>query len=68
MVKVPRPWQNIFYNLFRDTFRQEFVQNSDSLEAGQTKEIVIKLLYWVLAEDFGIELEKKLTMYKQERR
>ena len=67
MVKVPRPWQNIFYNLFRDTFRQEFVQNSDSL-AGQTKEIVIKLLYWVLTEDFGIDHLKKLTMYKQERR
>ena len=43
MVKVPRPSQNIFYNLFCDTFRQEFVQKSDSLEAGQTKEIVIKL-------------------------
>ena len=65
MVKVPRPWQNIFYNLFRDTFRQEFVQNSDSL-AGQTKEIVIKLLYWVLAEDFGIDYLKKLTMYGDE--
>ena len=65
MVKVPRPWQNIFYNLFRDTFRQEFVQNSDSL-ARQTKEIVIKLLYWVLAEDFGIDYLKKLTMYGDE--
>ena len=26
VVKVPRPSQNIFYNLFCDTFRQEFVQ------------------------------------------
>ena len=67
MVKVPRPWQNIFYNLFRDTFRQEFVQNSDSL-ARQTKEIVIKLLYWVLAEDFGVDYLKKLSMYEHERR
>ena len=37
MVKVPRPSQKIFYNLFLDTFRQEFVQNSESLEVGAQK-------------------------------
>ena len=36
MVKVPRPSQKISYNLFRDTFCQEFV-HSESLEVGAQK-------------------------------
>ena len=37
MLKVPCPSQKIFYNLLRDTFSQEFLQNSESLEVGTQK-------------------------------
>ena len=50
MVKVPRPSQKIFYNLFLDTFRQEFVQNSESLEVGAQK-FLYSGLYWFLVNN-----------------
>ena len=49
MVKVPRPSQKISYNLFRDTFCQEFV-HSESLEVGAQK-FWYSVLYWFLVHN-----------------